>query len=236
MCTGSVVVRQDWPVQTFITDETLVHSEPGIRFPVTFQVVHSPTRSDFNQPDLPIGLRCSVLLSRFPSSRVVIIVRGSGIRCFCGELPPTSTGALPPPSPHDWHTMPSRTPPSDLTKNRVTTNPPASKPDPSTSPGVGVKTRRVLPRLPVPPLRSTLDKYLQSVKPLLQEDHLRGVSPFASAYQQRVQWAKEFEMGIGAILQARLLGTRCFLSIFIVPISCAVIFSLRKNFTAQLAR
>ena len=106
--------------------------------------------------------------------------------------------------------MSPRTPPFDPTKNSVTSNTPASRPDPSTNPGVGVKARRVLPRLPVPPLRSTLDKYLQSLKPLLLEDHLRGASSFASTYQRRVQWAKEFEMGIGATLQARLLGTRYF--------------------------
>ena len=135
-----------------------------------------------------------------------------------------------------YHPMSPRTPPFDPTKNRVTPNTPASRPDPSTNPGVGVKARRVLPRLPVPPLRSTLDKYLQSLKPLLLEDHLRGVSAFASAYQRRVQWAKEFEIGIGATLQARLLGTRCFFSTFTVSFSCAVIFSLRKNLTTQLAR
>ena len=143
---------------------------------------------------------------------------------------------LPPPSQHDGHAMSPQTPPSDPTKNRVTPNPLVSKPGPSTSPSVGVKARRVLPRLPVPHLRSTLDKYLQSIKPLLQEDDLRGVSAFASTYQHRVQWAKDFEMGIGATLQARLVGTRCFLSTCTVPISCVVIFSLRQNLTAQLAR
>ena len=128
--------------------------------------------------------------------------------------------------------MSPQTPPSDVTMNGVTLDPPVSEPDPSTNPGVGVKPPTVLPRLPVPPLRSTLDKYLQSIKPLLLEDDLRGVSAFASAYQQRVQWAKEFEMGIGATLQARLVGTSYFLSIFTVPISCVVIFSFRKNLTA----
>jgi len=111
-----------------------------------------------------------------------------------------------------------RTLPS-ATKKRVTLNPPLWKRDASAGPGVGVKARTVLPRLPVPPLRSSLDKYLQSIKPLLLEDDLRGVSPFAPAYQQRVQWAKEFETGIGATLQARLVGTRCFLSTFNVPVA-----------------
>jgi hypothetical protein len=121
------------------------------------------------------------------------------------------------PSPHDGHAMLPRTLPSAM-KKRVTPNPPVLKREASTSPGVGVKARTVLPRLPVPPLRSTLDKYLQSIKPLLLEDDLRGVSAFATAYQQRVQRAKEFETGIGATLQARLVGTRCFLSILTVTI------------------
>jgi hypothetical protein len=90
--------------------------------------------------------------------------------------------------------------------------------DASSSPGVAVKARVVLPRLPVPPLRSTLDKYLQSIKPLLLQDDLRGVSAFDPAYQRRVQWAKEFEIGIGTTLQARLAGTRCFPSTLAVPV------------------
>jgi len=119
-------------------------------------------------------------------------------------------------SPPDGHAMIPRTLPSAI-KQRVILNPPVWKRDASTNPGVGVKTRTVLPRLPVPPLRGTLDKYLQSIKPLLLEDDLRGVSAFASAYQQRVQWAKEFETGIGATLQARLVGTRYFLCTSSVP-------------------
>ena len=96
---------------------------------------------------------------------------------------------------------------SSATKKRVTLTAPVRKRDESTSPGVTAKGRTVLPRLPIPPLRSTLDKYLQSIKPLLQEDDLRGASALDLAYQRRVQWAKEFETGIGATLQARLVGT-----------------------------
>lgn len=126
-------------------------------------------------------------------------------------------------SPHDGHAMLPRTLPSAI-KQRVILNPPVWKRDASTSPGVGVKTRMVLPRLPVPPLRSTLDKYLQSIKPLLLEDDLRGISAFTSAYQLRVQWAKEFETGIGTTLQARLIGTRHFLSTFNVPIAFNLVY------------
>lgn len=100
---------------------------------------------------------------------------------------------------------------SSATKKRVTLSPPVRKRDTSTSPGAGIKAPTVLRRLPVPPLRNTLDKYLQSIKPFLLQDDLRGVSAFDSGYEQRVQWAKEFETGIGATLQARLIGTHCVL-------------------------
>lgn len=119
------------------------------------------------------------------------------------------------PSPHDGHMMIPRVV-SSVTKRRVTLASPTLQRDASTGPSVDVKSRTALPRLPVPPLRSTLDKYLQSIKPLLLEDDLRGVSAFDLAYQQRVQWAKEFEVGIGATLQARLIGICCVLSIFAV--------------------
>lgn len=105
---------------------------------------------------------------------------------------------------------------SSVTKRGIALSSPVLKRDASNGPSVDVKSRTVLPRLPVPPLRSTLDKYLQSIKPLLLEDDLRGVSAFDPAYQQRVQWAKEFEVGIGATLQERLIGTRCVLSVFVV--------------------
>jgi hypothetical protein len=99
---------------------------------------------------------------------------------------------------------------SPATKRRVIPAQAVRKRDVSTSPGVGVQARTVLPRLPVPPLRSTLDKYLQSIKPLLRQDDLQGVSAFNPAYERRVQWAKEFETGIGATLQTRLVGTHLF--------------------------
>jgi len=95
---------------------------------------------------------------------------------------------------------------SSTTKKRVTLTVPVRKRNASTSPGVGAKPRAVLSRLPIPPLRSTLDKYLQSIKPLLLQDNLQGVSAYDPAYQRRVEWAKEFETGVGATLQARLIG------------------------------
>lgn len=61
-------------------------------------------------------------------------------------------------------------------------------------------------RLPVPPLRQTLDRYLRSIEPFLLEDEKQGGMSFASAYALRRKWANEFESGIGRILQERLVG------------------------------
>jgi carnitine O-acetyltransferase len=63
-----------------------------------------------------------------------------------------------------------------------------------------------LPRLPIPPLRKTLDRYLNSIQPFLLEDEARGGTPFAESYALRVMWAEEFESGHGALAQDRLIG------------------------------
>jgi carnitine O-acetyltransferase len=63
-----------------------------------------------------------------------------------------------------------------------------------------------LPRLPVPDLRKTLDGYLQSIQPFLREDEARGHSLFDDSYAKRVQWADDFEKGIGRFCQRKLHG------------------------------
>ncbi|KAI0069154.1 acyltransferase ChoActase/COT/CPT [Artomyces pyxidatus] len=63
-----------------------------------------------------------------------------------------------------------------------------------------------LPRLPVPNLRLTLQKYVKSLEPLLQEEESRGGLPVSSALNSRQQWASEFENGVGSHLQQRLVG------------------------------
>jgi carnitine O-acetyltransferase len=61
-------------------------------------------------------------------------------------------------------------------------------------------------RLPVPPLRQTLDKYVRSLVPFLREDEARGGPSFAAEMDRQVRLASEFEHGIGRTLQERLLG------------------------------
>lgn len=61
-------------------------------------------------------------------------------------------------------------------------------------------------RLPVPPLRQTLDRYLASLEPFFSEDEIRGGMTYSSARALREKWAKDFESGIGQTLQERLLG------------------------------
>ncbi|KAI0264464.1 hypothetical protein BC834DRAFT_970790 [Gloeopeniophorella convolvens] len=62
------------------------------------------------------------------------------------------------------------------------------------------------PRLPVPNLHKTLSRYLQSLLPLLHEQEARGGPSVQSALQTRQQWADDFEKGVGAKCQDRLLA------------------------------
>jgi hypothetical protein len=63
-----------------------------------------------------------------------------------------------------------------------------------------------LPRLPIPDLRSTLDKYLTSIQPFLREDEANGLQPFDAAYAHQVSLTDAFAEGIGKICQQRLIG------------------------------
>ena len=71
------------------------------------------------------------------------------------------------------------------------------------------QTRAFQARLPVPTLRHTLNRYLDSLEPFLHEDEQRGCMSFSSAdsaHALREKWADEFESAIGGTLQERLLG------------------------------
>jgi Choline/Carnitine o-acyltransferase len=68
----------------------------------------------------------------------------------------------------------------------------------------------IRPRLPVPDLQQTLKKYVQSLVPFLLEQEARGGTPFDIAFQKRLEWARDFEEGLGAQCQQRLLGVFSF--------------------------
>ncbi|KAH9917835.1 acyltransferase ChoActase/COT/CPT [Fomitopsis serialis] len=63
-----------------------------------------------------------------------------------------------------------------------------------------------LARLPVPDLHQTLQKYVQSLDPLILEDEARGGLRFSEARRIRETWAEDFEHGIGKVCQERLLA------------------------------
>ncbi|KAG8704852.1 hypothetical protein FRC08_002011 [Ceratobasidium sp. 394] len=62
--------------------------------------------------------------------------------------------------------------------------------------------QRSLPKLPVPNLRPTLDRYLKSLEPLIAE---AGEANAATEMKKQRQMADEFENGIGKLAQARLI-------------------------------
>ena len=61
-------------------------------------------------------------------------------------------------------------------------------------------------RLPVPRLRDTLDRYLQSLEPFLLEEEARGGCSFNDGIRARMKAADVFERGLGRTLQQRLVG------------------------------
>lgn len=63
-----------------------------------------------------------------------------------------------------------------------------------------------LPRLPVPDMYTTLQKYLRSLEPILLEDEARGGTDFKTAYASRVKLVEDFERGLGPTCQERLQG------------------------------
>lgn len=63
------------------------------------------------------------------------------------------------------------------------------------------------PRLPVPDLHKTLQKYVQSLVPFLREREAHEGVPFDEAMDSLLRSAAVFEEGLGKLCQERLLGT-----------------------------
>lgn len=69
--------------------------------------------------------------------------------------------------------------------------------------------QKELPRLPVPPLDKSLERYIKSLRPLLLQQALQdgtGEESVEAGIKQRQEWAEDFETGLGRLLQERLKG------------------------------
>ena len=75
-----------------------------------------------------------------------------------------------------------------------------------TSSASAVPTKARLPRMPVPDLHQTLQKYLASLEPFVLENYGRDPVQLQNTFATRRQWADDFERGVGSVLQERLQG------------------------------
>lgn len=71
--------------------------------------------------------------------------------------------------------------------------------------------QKELPRLPIPPLDKSLERYITSLKPLLLEQALQtgqSEQTIEAELNKRRQWAADFQSnkGLGRLLQERLKG------------------------------
>lgn len=62
------------------------------------------------------------------------------------------------------------------------------------------------PRLPIPPLRQSLDAYLESLEPFIDEVAKKSTRSKTVLLAERRIWAKDFERGVGKLCQDRLIG------------------------------
>ena len=65
---------------------------------------------------------------------------------------------------------------------------------------------RALPKLPVPPLGASLERYVRSLEPVLVQQHAGNVERARAELRQREEWANDFEATLGRRLQERLIG------------------------------
>lgn len=74
-----------------------------------------------------------------------------------------------------------------------------------------LERQRELPRLPIPPLEKSLERYIKSLRPLLLEQALKagqGQDAVDAELAKRREWAADFQSksGLGRLLQERLKG------------------------------
>jgi hypothetical protein len=62
------------------------------------------------------------------------------------------------------------------------------------------------PRLPVPSIRQTIDAYLESLEPFLEDLSKKSGRSKEDLASERKLWADDFEKGVGKLCQDRLLG------------------------------
>lgn len=82
------------------------------------------------------------------------------------------------------------------------------------APGTQPKTfskQSTLPRLPIPELAATFERYLKSISPILRQKEAQGQLDGSTAQKEldkRRQWIADFlkEGGLGRTLQQRLVG------------------------------
>ncbi len=71
---------------------------------------------------------------------------------------------------------------------------------------LGELERATFPRLPLPKLEETLDGYLKSLQPWLEEEERLNGKDKVEAMALLRRWADDFASGIGQTLQTKLEG------------------------------
>lgn len=94
----------------------------------------------------------------------------------------------------------------DLTRSRLFMQAPTLSVPSGTRTTTTASAKPRLPRLPVPDLHQTLQRYLTSLEPFILEDEAKGIVQRGHAIALRKQWAEDFERGLGSTLQERLKG------------------------------
>jgi hypothetical protein len=91
------------------------------------------------------------------------------------------------------------------------TDTPSTTPDAATQSTLVTKTltdyeRSTFPRLPLPSLAETMENYLKSLNPWIEEETSAQGTSKDAAIAQRRKWADDFAAGVGGKLHAKLQG------------------------------